>query len=360
MGVLEDRFGVPPFSVLDTKQKYWLNRKKEWRSIGIQSEVGRNARAFNIKEWIEDKEKSGGGSSQETGKLSDVSIFDPVLCELSYKWFCKPKGTILDPFAGGSVRGVVASVLGYEYTGVDLRPEQTNANYDNISKLSLTLPVDPVWITGDSMDIKNIGGEYDMIFSCPPYHDLEEYSKDPKDLSNMSYEKFVENYSEIIKRSCSMLKNDSFAVFVVGEIRDKDGFYKNFVGDTVNAFLNAGMKYYNEGILQQTVNTMSLRVSKQFEPYRKLGKLHQNILIFYKGDPKNISLMNIDSNKFTPLTSLNEPKRPRSREFENKILGEVEIETPKEDTVCKLCGVDYTGMTYEQHETRPFHQNCLE
>jgi|APSaa5957512535_1039671.scaffolds.fasta_scaffold01159_25 hypothetical protein len=35
-------------------------------------------------------------------------------------------------------------------------------------------------------------------------------------------------------------------------------------------------------------------------------------------------------------------------------------ENKEESTICKICGVNYKGMTYEQHEQRPFHQNCLE
>jgi hypothetical protein len=31
-----------------------------------------------------------------------------VLCEIAYRWFSPPGGLILDPFAGGSVRGIVA------------------------------------------------------------------------------------------------------------------------------------------------------------------------------------------------------------------------------------------------------------
>jgi len=48
---------------------------------------------------------------------SGTSIFDPVLCELAYRWFCPLDGQIVDPFAGGSVRGVVASLLGRRYWG---------------------------------------------------------------------------------------------------------------------------------------------------------------------------------------------------------------------------------------------------
>ena len=59
---------------------------------------------------------------------SGTSIFDPVLCELAYTWFTAPGAHVLDPFAGGSVRGIVAAYLGRRYTGIDLRPEQIEAN----------------------------------------------------------------------------------------------------------------------------------------------------------------------------------------------------------------------------------------
>ena len=95
-------------------------------------------------------------------------------------------------------------------------------------------------------------------------------------------------YKKIIYRSCSLLNDDSFACFVVGDIRDKQGFYRNFVGDTVQAFKEAGLNYYNELILINSAGSLPIRINKQFNAGRKIGKRHQNILIFYKGDPKNI------------------------------------------------------------------------
>ena len=49
--------------------------------------------------------------------LSGTSIFDPVLCEVIYNWFAPEKGIVFDPFAGGSVRGAVAEMLGRHYIG---------------------------------------------------------------------------------------------------------------------------------------------------------------------------------------------------------------------------------------------------
>ena len=38
---LADRFGAPPFSILDSRQGYWQERKRAWLSLGIKSEIGR-------------------------------------------------------------------------------------------------------------------------------------------------------------------------------------------------------------------------------------------------------------------------------------------------------------------------------
>jgi hypothetical protein len=125
-----------------------------------------------------------------------------------------------------------------------------------------------------------------MVFSCPPYADLEVYSDDPADLSTMPYDAFRVAYFEIIRKACALLRPDSFACFVVGEVRDKKGAYIDFVGDTVQAFRDAGLAYYNEAILITAAGSLPIRVGKQFSTSRKLGKTHQNVLVFLKGDAK--------------------------------------------------------------------------
>ena len=214
-----------------------------------------------------------------------TSIFDPVLCELAYRWFSPQGGIILDPFAGGSVRGIVASHLGRQYIGVELRAEQVEAN-----RAQEDVAVDPVpiWHCADSRNIDKICSDVraDFIFSCPPYADLEVYSDNPSDISTLSYSEFRPAYFEIIAKACSLLKNDRFACFVVGDVRDKRGNYYNFVGDTVEAFRAAGLEYYNEAILVTAVGSLPIRAGKQFSTSRKLGKTHQNVLIFVKGDGK--------------------------------------------------------------------------
>lgn len=221
-----------------------------------------------------------------------TSIFDPVLCELNYRWFCPPGGMILDPFAGGSVRGIVASKLGYGYYGLELRGEQVRANREQAEALCAADPQPPKWIEGDSaVTLANLTtsgltgmGAADFVFSCPPYADLEVYSEDPADLSTMDYGAFLDAYDAIIAGACERLRPDRFAAFVVGDIRDKAGNYRNFVSDTIAAFRKAGLNLYNEAILVTAAGSLPIRAGKQFASTRKLGKTHQNVLIFVKGD----------------------------------------------------------------------------
>lgn len=278
---LADKFGIPPFSVLNAREGWWQGRKRSWLGLGIKSEVGRDIAPTSVPKDLPEGHYLAGRGNNEGG-----SIFDPTLCELAYSWFSPQGGTVLDPFAGGSVRGIVASRLGRQYVGVELREEQVAANRLQGDNLCQDLP--PVWHVGDSRNIDKIchDVEADFVFSCPPYADLEVYSDNPDDLSTLKYEDFKPAYFEIIAKACSRLKEDRFACFVVGDVRDKKGNYYNFVGDTVEAFKAAGLNYYNEAILVTSVGSLPIRATKQFNSGRKLGKTHQNVLVFVKGDGK--------------------------------------------------------------------------
>jgi hypothetical protein len=216
---------------------------------------------------------------------SGTSIFDPVLCELAYRWFTPPGGHVLDPFAGGSVRGIVAAHLGYAYTGFELRAEQVAANEIQAARIVPGAACE--WVTGDSaINVPAWAGAADFIFSCPPYGNLEVYSDDPADLSAMPLDGFRSAYRAIIAASVAKMKPDRFACFVVGNYRNARGFYVDLVGETVRAFEDAGAGYYNEAVLITAVGSLPIRVGKQFASARKLGKTHQNILVFCNGDAK--------------------------------------------------------------------------
>ena len=110
LGPVADKFGFPPFSVLDARQGEWQDRKRAWIDVGIKGEVGRGGDLaykgdigvrLNVLTLAEGRSKAF--------KEEGTSVFDPTLCECAYRWFCPPGGQVVDPFAGGSVRGIIAA-----------------------------------------------------------------------------------------------------------------------------------------------------------------------------------------------------------------------------------------------------------
>tara|TARA_R100001015_G_C4628776_1_gene189105 strand:- start:1486 stop:2364 length:879 start_codon:yes stop_codon:yes gene_type:complete len=278
--LLRDKFIEPPFSILDTKTGNWQRRKKLWRKLGIKSELGRFTKGSSSYDSLNRKKYSESVSKiASVGKTA--SIFDPALCEILYHWFCPKGGDILDPFAGGSVRGIVANYMGYFYTGIELRGEQVESNRKQAIEI-LKLNNQPQWYVGDSNKVLDeLNKEYDFVFSCPPYANLEVYSELEGDISNMNYKDFLFAYESIISKSCKLLKVGGYACFVVGEVRNKKGDYIGFVPDTIRAFKKCGMHFYNEAILLNAVGSGSLRANNQMKN-KKLVKIHQNVLVFKK------------------------------------------------------------------------------
>lgn len=266
-------------SILDTRKKEWQERKRWWiQKYNIQSELGREDTISKSRFWDD----------------NTVSIFDAKLCEDIYTSFIPPSGSVLDPFAGGSVRGIVAEELGFSYTGIELSQQQVDANKLQSSK--------PTWICGDSeVVLDTIEGEYDLVFTCPPYHDLEIYSDDKDDLSNMPWDEFLTKYKSIIQKSYDKLKDNRFFVIVVSEIRDrmvtgdyKIGKYKGLVPNTIKIAEECGFHYYNDVILINGSEQAARMSNLYFDRNRKIPSTHQNILMFIKGNP-DICAIDIDN-----------------------------------------------------------------
>jgi len=267
---LSDKFIIPPFSVLDTRQGHWQDRKRYWKEL-----IGDNG---------ESREGTLSEAELMTGINNGVSLLDPVMAEISNLWFGIENGKTFDCFAGDSVFGYVSDSLGSTFTGIELRPEQTELNNKRL------IGSKSKYICDDGQNVlKHIKpNSQDLLFSCPPYYDLEVYSDMETDASNQeTYEDFIKIIKKAFNDSIKCLKDNRFAVVVVGDIRDKNGFYYGFPDDIKRIFNEAGVKLYNEMIIVETLGTLPQRVGRYMNN-RKIGKCHQNMLVFYKGDTKEI------------------------------------------------------------------------
>ena len=268
---LTETFVVPPFSILDTRQGYWVERKSYWKDL------------------INDNGESRENLLDTGGIVSTlnngVSILDPVLAEVIGRWFAIPNSNVFDCFAGDTIFGYVSSYLGHNFTGIELREEQAKLNNDRVKSMTAKYICDD----GQNVDKHIEENSQDLLFSCPPYFDLEVYSDLPNDASNQSdYQDFIKILDHAFSKSIKCLKDNRFAVVVVGDVRDKKGFYYGFNDDVKQIFKRNGMSLYNEMVLVESIGTLPQRVG-MYMKNRKIGKCHQNIFVFYKGDTSKIA-----------------------------------------------------------------------
>jgi DNA modification methylase len=281
---LSDWFIVPPFSVLNVSTNTWQERKKIWmKRIDDKAQARKNKLTM--------KAKSGIGLQQGIEFMSikgdTTSILDPVLCEVLLHWFTNENHKCFDPFAGDAVFGFCSAYKNRPFIGIELRSEQVEFNQTLIDLHGL----DGRYICDDAVNVtKHIEREsVDFIFSCPPYADLEIYSDLENDLSNMDYDVFFNTIDKVFTDCYSRLKNNRFAAIVIGEVRHKNtGVYLGLVPKITKIMMDAGFNYYNEMILATPIGNLHMRAGNYMSGSRKIGKQHQNVLIFYKGNTKFI------------------------------------------------------------------------
>lgn len=299
---LADRFGIPPFTVIDTTKGEWQQRKQALIALGLDSGEGRaeglvfapSQRAYT--NWYDVKnkaEKSSGRQLTEDEILASpfasdlrtpgggTSIFDPVLTEIIYTWYAPKGGVVLDPWAGGSVRGVIAGRMGLSYTGVDIRAEQIAANIAQWDTLGIDGPT-PRWVHGNSsVDMPDITA--DLVIGCPPYYSLEKYSDDPGDLSTMTPEDFNQALVDTARLTVPRMHANSFAVFVVGPARTPTGRLLDLRSAMIDAWEGAGLTYVQDAVILNPVGSMAIAAARAFTSTRTLGRRHQEMIVFAKG-----------------------------------------------------------------------------
>lgn len=318
-GSLVSRFGAPPLSVLSARGGEWQTRKRDWIRLGLQSELGREGElVYNtpqskyinwylvknaaeqaaghalsnetiIKEHADELQAPGGGTS----------VFDPALCELLIAWHSAVGQAIIDPWAGGAVRGIVSGAMGRRYTGIELQERQVDANRAQVSLVNDAVqagfgvggdtagePVEPTWIVGDSRKVLQDlpDGAFDMALGCPPYYFLERYSDDPNDLSTMTPDEFDAAMADTLAEVSRVLRQDSFAVFIVGSVRAKDGSILDMRRCLENGGDRAGLALVNDAVLLTPVGSAASRAARSFESTRVLARVHQEVLVFVKGN----------------------------------------------------------------------------
>ena len=279
---LKDWFVVPPFSILNSAGKDWQKKKKIWM-IKINDKA--QSRSNKLRCTVSDEYT--GSIEFMAIKGNTTSVLDPVLCEVLLSWFTEKEHICFDPFAGDAVFGFVSTFKKRIFKGIELRKEQVLFNQTLLDTFGFNGKY--YCDTSENMDSYIDDESCDFIFSCPPYADLEIYSDNPKDLSNMNYDEFFNVIGRILTNTYKKLKPNRFACIVIGEVRHKNtGEYIGLVPNVINIMRDAGYRYYNDIVLQTPIGNLHMRAGRYMNRNRKVGKMHQNVLVFYKGNLNKI------------------------------------------------------------------------
>jgi len=250
-----------------------------WQGENGYSNVVNLKRFINEAGEIEEKTKAHNGNA---------SVLDPVACEVVLRFFMPKEGKrVYNPFGGGVQFGFVTGDYGYEYVASEIRQNQCDAN----NKLCEDFK-SAKWIQGDSSKYVP-DGEFDLIFTCPPYYKVEKYldydGKPPEGEINScpTYEEFRDLLFSGYEKAISVLKDNRFFAVMTGDSRDKNGAYYCSESETELFFKSHGLSVYNKIVYLECEFTR-LAHAKTTLNYRKFPKREQKIIVAYKGDIKAI------------------------------------------------------------------------
>jgi|SRR5581483_4029071 len=155
---------------------------------------------------------------------------------------------VLDPMEGGGTSREVCADLGIDYAGFDLR-------------------------TGTDSLRDDIGGDYDLVFWHPPYHDMKIYNDDPRDLSRAGS---VSAFGALLRagywRFYELLAPGGRLAILMGDLR-RQGRYEPLTADVARLD-----RPHLEGIIvkiQHNVSSNKTLYGGSFVPI-----LHETLTIF--------------------------------------------------------------------------------
>ena len=208
------------------------------------------------------------------------SVFPAPLVEWILLRYAPPGGHILDAFAGGPPRAVVSSIMGYQYSGFDIRQDQIDENKAVLADLKLADNVKYILGDGRFLDV-DFPHQFDLALTCPPYYDLEEYGGGPNDLSELSsYWEFNAGMNFCAHAHRRHMKPGAFVCIVVGPFRDKrTGELIDFPAHTVENFREAGFIYWQQIVLSKNFASAAKRSTNAWKGL-KLVPAHEFLLVF--------------------------------------------------------------------------------
>lgn len=149
---------------------------------------------------------------------------------------------IIDPCCGMGIRVITALLMEHDCFGYDVSPS-------TINKVKSIYPdySDNFFVNNSTLLIPHDDNSIDLVFTCPPYWNIEKYQDIDGQLSSYKkYDDFLNNYAKLINESVRV--SNKYIVFVVSNFRSRKRYY-DFYHDTQMLFDNHQVELSDKIIL---------------------------------------------------------------------------------------------------------------
>jgi len=279
---IDEQFGWLPMSILEpTKES-----KATWKEAYLDDGENESRRS-------DDAEYLPGLKFSE---------FHAGLAEQILRYWSMKGSVVVDPFAGRATRAVVASRMERQYEGYEISP----TTYKRVTEHFKKLGVSPKLYNNDGLFLTFTDDEVaDLVFTCPPYHDIEKYESVTNQLSDCeTYEKFLKQIGYCGYHINRVLKPGAFCVWVVGDWRcPKGGGLRSFHSDLISLFTKEKL-IHHDTIIMKNISPFAPLQAGKVASKRYTSKIHEYVMVFRKeGEyevPDYCSLddLRVQSNKF--------------------------------------------------------------
>lgn len=234
------------------------------------------------KSWTEAIGDSGEAAPKrkDTNKFLPglkYSSFNPNVAEAIIKYWSNEGDLIVDPFAGRSTRAFVSLSLGRKYEGYDVSPYAIKH-----LKSNNLIRENGVIHQADGCQLQfSLNDSADLIFTCPPYFDLEKYESCDSQLTDIKkYKNFLKEIKKAFHSCFRVLKNGKYCIWVVGDFR-KNNSIVPFHCDCIQLAIEEGFKLHDVVIEEVNSPFVWCRIRENFR-LKFTAKGHQYILVFKK------------------------------------------------------------------------------
>ena len=275
---VKDQFGFLPLSVIKPTNE----SKNKWKGVAYLNDGD-----------IEIRKVSGGAI-----KELKMSEFHAGIAENIVRFWSMTGAKIVDPFAGRATRAVIANKLGRDYYGYEITPKTHRRVTEHFEKLG----INPTVYLGDGTTLTETPDNFaDLIYTCPPYYNIEEYESVNGQLSDCdTYDSFMGFIDRCAENCFRVSKDGAFCVWVVADFR-QGGKLIDFHGDTIQSFKKAGFNYH-EIIIMENISPFATLTTFQAACKRYAPKVHEYILVFRKpGEYIIPDYCSIDKPKLNPI-----------------------------------------------------------